>query len=74
MVNEIIPYQGLKLEEMAELPEERILEIACDLLDYCNHTVNSMNESIQATLARCDAIDKMGELYKKLQSETKSHP
>lgn len=69
MSNEIVPYQRIKLEDLAGLPEEQLLDIACDMLRCCNHTVKGMSEEIKATLAKCDVMDKTAELYRTLQSQ-----
>lgn len=74
MVDEIVPYQRMKLEDLAGLPEEQLLDIAYDMLKYCNHTVQSMSHDIQATLAKCDAMDKTAELYRSIQSQKKYNP
>ena len=74
MSNEIVPYQKMRLEDLAELPEEQLLDIACDMLRYCNHTVKATSEGIKATLAKCDAMDKTAKLYKTLQSQKRYNP
>ena len=64
MSNEIVKYEGMTKAQLEGLPEEQLYEIAHDMLRWCNHTVRSMSERINATLAKCDAMDKMAELYR----------
>lgn len=47
------------------LTEEQILGVCHDSLIYCNHAVKEASEKINTSLARCDAMDKMAELYRK---------
>lgn len=56
MEHPIIKYQ--------EMTEEQILGVCHDLLRYCNHTVRATSESVRASLAKCDTMDKIAELYK----------
>ena len=69
MTDEIMFYQKIKLENLANLPEEQLLDLALDMLKYCNHTVQSMSHDIQATLAECSARNKIAELYSSIQSQ-----
>jgi len=67
MGNEIVKYEGLTREQLGGLPEEQLYEIAHDMLKWCNHTVRGMSEQINATLAKCDAMDKTAELYRTIR-------
>ncbi len=74
MADEIVPYQRMKLEDLAGLLEEQLLDIAYYMLKYCNHTVQSISHDIQETLSKCDAMDKTAELYRSIQSQKKYNP
>ena len=63
MANELVKYQSINLKQLSNLPEEQLLDIACDLLRATNHEVRATSEKARASLARMDAIDKLGRLY-----------
>ncbi len=58
----LVPYQNISLEVLDSLPQDQLEAISLDLLRYCNHTVRATSESIRASLARMDAMDKVGRL------------
>jgi len=60
---QIMRYNGMTLEQLSSLSENQLLDIAYDMLRWCNHTVRGMSEDIRATLAKCDAMDKVAGLY-----------
>jgi hypothetical protein len=70
MEHSIVRYQGMTEEQLRGLPEEQILGICHDLLVYCNHTLRATSEGIRASLAKCDAIDAIGELYRTARKPT----
>ena len=74
MVDEIVPYQGIKLDDLRDLPDEQILDIVYDLTKYINHTLQSIAHDIRASLAKCDAMEKTAELYRSLKQQEKYNP
>ena len=72
MSNELTPYDGGTLENLSSRSEEQLMNIACDMLKWCDHTCRGMNERIRASLAKVDAMDKMAELYR-FQREKKTY-
>jgi hypothetical protein len=54
---------GITLEQLSSLPEDQLLNITCDMVRWCDHTIRGMCERIDASLAKCDAMDHIAELY-----------
>ncbi|MEK6792740.1 MAG: hypothetical protein AABX96_04395 [Nanoarchaeota archaeon] len=57
-------YPLITYDKLEKLPQDQFEAIVLDLLRYCNHTVSATREDIHATMARMDAMDKVGRLIR----------
>ena len=71
MTEDLKPYNLMSEEELKNLPEDKLYEIALSALRYCNHNIKSTSENIKASLAKMDALDQMQDLYNSLRRSSK---
>lgn len=74
MSNEIVKYNGMTLNEILNLPEDKMLDIAYDILRATNHEIRATSKRVRASLARINAMEKTADLYRPVRPNYQEWP